>query len=298
MKYSLTICLTTSRPEPEIKWFLDSLRPQIKDNEDVRIIICSLFPVTVAPALNLRVIEPKPNIWQGKYKLTKDSYWAVANARNTCIAMCETEWVSFLDDRGVLSSNWLQCVREAMDGGYIMAGSYSKRQNMVVENGVILYQGILQAEDARIKSTRGLPIPCPGEWLFGCNLAMPLEWLLQVNGYEEKSNSVSFEDCLLGLTLSNNGFPMKFDPRPMLTEDRTPSKLGVPMKRSSKEKHPNDTSDKCHTLLKWTRTAKRSDNPYDIRELRIKIQAGGEFDIPNNPNEVDWFDSEPIKNFK
>jgi len=301
--------MTTSRPEPEIRWVFDSLIRQSKPDE-IGFLIISLFsngnnPNILNPDVIMRWADPKPNIWQGEHRLTKENWWAVSNARNTAICLCKTDWILFLDDRCVLMPGFMDSVREAMAGGYIMAGSYEKRQHMTVENGVIKHGGIVQAVDSRetyVNSLRPViqsTFPCGGEWLFGCCLLLPLEWALQVNGYPERCNALSFEDVIFGLILQNNKFPMKFDPRAKMIEDRTPEKLGTPMRRESKERHPNDTSDKAHTSLKWVRTAMRSDNDYDIRELRAKIQAGEPFpEVDKSKKYFDWFDGQDVSTFQ
>lgn len=316
---SLTICMTTSRPEPEIKWLIGSLFNQIRKEESVSLLIIDLNHVGSRMThqellfdngikMVIESIAPKPNIWQGEHRLTKENWWAVSNARNTALCLCKTDWILFLDDRSVLQPGFMDAVRVAMAGKYIMAGSYEKRQGMTVENGAIKHGGIIQAhdprspyfggQDHRIDVSAGKVVDCQGSWLFGCCLLMPLEWALAGNGYPERCDSLSFEDCIFGVILQNNKFPMKFDPRAKMIEDRTPDKLGTPMKRSSKERWPNDKTDKAHTSLKWVATATRSDNDYDIRELRAKIQAGEPWPIPNDPDAKDWFDGQLVRNFK
>lgn len=309
---TLTICVTTSRPEPEFGWMLNSLELQcqsIKLEDRPKILLMDLNPEQIQRELKfisldleIQITSPKPNIWQGKYRLTKENWWAVSNARNTALCLCKTDWILFLDDRCVLMPGFMDAVRAAMAGDYIMAGSYQKRQAMTVKNGFIDHGGIVQALDSRetYVSASNAPIPfsCGGEWLFGCCLLMPLEWALDVNGYPERCNALSFEDVIFGMLLQNRKRPMKFDPRAKVIEDRTPDKLGTPMRRESKERWPHDTSDKAHTTLKWVRTAMKSDNDYDIRELRAKIQAGEPFPIPNNPDAKDWFDSQLVRDFR
>lgn len=312
---SLTICVTTSRPEPEIGWMIDSLMGQLKSTDEISILVIDLnceSPVTGGHDIKFKdgsklwvrqdTIAPKPNVWQGKHRLAKENWWAVSNARNTALCLCKTDWILFLDDRCVLMPGFMDAVREAMAGNYIMAGSYEKRQHMTVENGVIKNGGIIQAVDAREsyvnQTNRTIPFRCGGEWLFGCCILLPLEAALSSNGYPERCNSLSFEDVIFGMLLANNRWALQFDPRAKMIEDRTPEKLGIPMRRESKERHPNDTSDKAHTMLKWVRSATRSDNGYGIRELRAKIQAGGDFQIPNDPDAKDWFDGKLVRDFK
>ena len=286
---TLTICMTTSRPDPKIGWMLDTLIPQLTPTDKVEVLVISLhdIPKPDETRIKVRYFKPKPNVWQGEHRVTKDDWWAVSNARNTGLCLCETEWIVFIDDRCRLSPEWMLAVREAMAGNYIMAGSYEKWHGEV-----------LAASDSRNDSAKGRVVRCPGEWMFGCCVLLPLEYALRVNGYPEKCDSVSFEDVIFGLLLQNNSLQLKYDPRAKIIEDRTPGEIGVALKRSSKEKHPHDTSDKTHTILNWARTAKRSDNGFDIRELRAKILAGGEFPVPDKSIEHrDWFDSQLISEF-
>lgn len=238
---------------------------------------------------------PKPNVWQGKHRLTKDQWWAKCNALNTALCLCKTDWICFLDDRCVVMPGFLNAIRDAVGGRYIMAGAYEKRINMKVENGVIVEPSEVIGKDCREPHGRR---PCVGEWLFGCCLAGPVEWFLRVNGWPEiLCDSMSFEDVIMGKILANNHYPMLYDPRAKIIEDRTPSELGTPMRRTAKEKYPNDTGDKAHEALRRVVGMKRSENPFgDIRELRARVQNGEPFPVLNKP-ETDWFDGMPVADF-
>ena len=182
---SLTICMTTSRMEPCIFWMLDSLNAQISKDDEVHVLFIWLGCVPCEMSVgsykfkSIRSTTPKPNVWQGDHKLTKDSWWAVSNSRNTALCLCKTDWILFLDDRCVLQPGFMDAVREAMTGKYRGPYRYEKRQKMVVENGVIKDQGILQSVDSR-ETHRGhiggqIPFPCPGRMAIRCCLLMPLE---------------------------------------------------------------------------------------------------------------------------
>jgi hypothetical protein len=123
-----------------------------------------------------------------------------------------------------------------------------------------------------------------------------VEWLLQVNGSPEMCCGMGFEDAILGLVMQNNNFPMMYDPNALLIEDRTPSELGTPMRRTAKERWPNDKEDKAHTLLKMVKTMKSFDQPFgSLRELRARIQAGGQFPpVDRTKKYLDWFDESEI----
>lgn len=294
----LSIGYITSRENHEFQWFLDSFIPQIQETDEIEILM-----IDGREEHSQRIdcphysyIPAKPNIFSGKHRLPKENWWSKPSSINTFLCLAKHPNILMVDDRCVVMPGFLKSIKEGE--GIITAGSYEKRIGMTVENGVIKHGGIISGKDSRAEYTKGQPMSCGGEWLFGCCLGMPLEFALAVNGSPERCNALSFEDVIFGLLLANNNFPMKFDPRAKMIEDRTPEKLGTPMRRESKERHPNDTSDKAHTSLRWVATAQKSDNDYDIRQLRAKIQAGGEFPVPNDPDSKDWFDQQLVREFR
>lgn len=301
---SLTVVYSTCREEPEIDWFLDSLCPHIHDWEKVEVIIINALvkPFAIRESWkrqkirSIRETAPKPCVWQGEHRITTHDWWAKCNALNTAVCLCTTDWIAFVDDRSVLMPSWMQAVRDAMAGNYAVCGTYEKRTGMTVKNGIIKNGGIVTGRDNRHGDSSSTLIACNGGWWYGCTNALPLEWILTLNGFPEKCDSVSFEDIITGMLLQNNGFPIKFDSRMKIVEDRSPGRCGTVFKRSSKEKHPHDTNDKTHRILSWAQTAKRSDNPFDVRALRETILNGGSFPIPDpNAEYRDWFDGQNLR---
>lgn len=302
---NLTICIVTARKNSCLDWIFASIFNQLKDGEAVDLLVVDSncyqyqFDIHEVGGRPFRSVPVMPNVWQGKYRLTREDWWAKPSAINTSICYCKTEWILFLDDRSVIAPGFMDAIRMAMKHNYIMFGSYEKRVNMTVEGGFIKNGGIVTGEDSRWQYVQekslGNPFTCGGEWGYGCVVLSPLEWLLEVNGSPTRCDGLGFEDAILGLILQNAGYPMYFDRRALLIEDRTPSEIGTPMRRESWEKHPNDTSDKAHTMLRLVKTMKRSDNPYNLRELRKVIQSGGEFPIPDpNKKHTDWFTGKDI----
>ena len=51
--------------------------------------------------------------------------------------------------------------------------------------------------------------------------------------------------------------------------------------------------DKGWKMLHKAQNSKRSEHPFDIRDLRNHVQAGNPFPIPTEPS-VDWFDQQPV----
>lgn len=303
---SLTIVFVTSRPEPELDWFFDSLEPQINSWEHIEVIVVHSvephpgwrfnpeFFKNQSKLKDIRIVKPKPTLWQGEHRITKEDWWAVSNARNTGICLCKTEWIAFLDDRCVLAPTWLQAIRNAMEGNYAVCGTYEKRHGMTVENGVIRNGGIVTGRDNRDNGREPFARTVDGGHWYGCTNALPLEWALTINGYEELMDGLSFEDVMFGKMLQNNAYPIKFDPTMRITEDRSPDKLGPTMKRSDKGKSPND---KSHAALARFGKARRSDNfGKDLRNVREGALRGESWEIPDLHFEWrDWYDGQPLR---
>lgn len=288
MKFGLTIVYITAREKPMLTWLYESLSPQCLDGEPIRILVVDRKTI-------------KPTVWQGDYRLTQDDWWAASCARNTGICLCKTEWIAFLDDRSLLTPSWLQSVRHAMDDGYAVFGAYEKVHHLKAENGFPLSFEVLPestGKDSRetYVKTGNHPIPfdCGGEWAFGCNLALPLEWALNVGGYDETCDGLSMEDCIFGLMLQNNGYPLKYDPRMKILEDRTPSELGTPMIRRDKGVSPND---KSHALLEMLRHRKTAMHGFEIREVRRNALAGKGWPKPWGPTH-DFWDGQKLEDMK
>lgn len=300
----LSIGFTTARHDDKVDWFLDSLAAQISADDELEVCVVSNFALTYRNwsrdswPKDLRIVMPKPNVWNGPHRLTKDEWWGVSSARNTFICLAKHPFIAMLDDRCVLLPGWLDAIRRAIEGNYAVFGAYEKRTGMRVENGVIVHGGIITGEDTREAHTKANNIPtpfkCPGEWAFGCNLALPLEWALRVNGYEELMDGLSAEDVVFGKHLENRKLDLRYDPSMKIIEDRTPEELGTPMKRTSKERWPHDTEDKGHKALAMFCKEKQTLHQWNLRGLRHTVLNGGEFPIPTGPTR-DWFDQMELK---
>jgi Glycosyl transferase family 2 len=291
---SLTIVFTTARNHPEVGWFLDSLNRETGgDYSNTSVTIVDSFRRGSIPIYrNALWIGPKPTIWQGEHRITSEDWWAKCNALNTGIALCDTEWIAFVDDRSVLTHGWLQCVQDSMIHGYAVCGSYEKRANMRVVNGEIMDDGELLGHDDRPQ--RGFPVPTV-DW-YGGSCALPLEWCLRVNGFPENvCDGLGFEDVAFGILLRNNNFPCMYDSRMKLIEDRTPTEIGGALKRASKPSPDPDNKylAKDYRILDIMRNSTTSGNSYDIRELRNRTLKGEPFPL-SSASHFDWYDNTPI----
>lgn len=241
----------------------------------------------------VRWVAPKPNVWSGKYRLTPRDWWSTAAYRNTALCYATGDFIAYLDDRCVLLPTWLDAVRQARQEKYVVCGTYEKRDGMKVENGAIVDDGKTIGEDGRAAIAQGRRMICPGTWVYGCTFGLPVQWMLDVNGVDESWDSVSMEDTHFGQMLENNLFPIYHDPRMKMIEDRT-GRTEHDMKRSSKEKHPHDKTDKTHTLIQKIWSNKRAAHHWNLAEIREHILKGGSFPVPTTPD-TDWFDGQPLK---
>lgn len=306
---SLTIVYVTNRDNPNSQWFFDSLCSQSDSNHIRVILVDGQFEqhgqfgrktdhLGWGGIKWAETVSCKPTVWSGPSRLTKQDWWSASNARNTGICLCQTDWICFLDDRSVLLPGWLDCIKQAMSGNYIMCGTYEKRTGMKVENGVITHGGIVTGVDVRLDycdknyTPKGMAAPfnAPGEWTFGCCVALPLEWALSVNGFDETCDGLGAEDTIFGLQLANHGYPCKFDPRCKIVEDRTPGETFPVYRREDFGVSPNDYS---HQVLGSLKVRKTAAHPFDIRALRKDILSGKEWPKPWGPCTHPW-DNRPL----
>lgn len=312
----ISIGYITARKEARFDWLFDSICLQAGLESLGQIILIDFFAQafdnwtdddvkrrwdTIAKQANdagiYNYIEwhpPMPTVWAGPGRLPKDNWWHASAARNTVFCYAKHDYVCCLDDRSVLMPTWMDGMRQGEKDNYIVCGTYDKRTEMTVEKGVIKHGGTIIGKDGRFTHTQGNKFQCSGSWLFGCTFGLPLEWALKVNGFPaDYCDSLSMEDVVFGCLLSNNGYPMFFEPRSKIVEDRSIPFIGEAMKRTDKGVSPND---KSHKTLDVFAKAKTSMNSYDLRTLREAILQGKPFPKATLPTH-DWYDGQAVKDF-
>jgi hypothetical protein len=296
----LTVAYITSRKEPKSEWFFASLSRELESwPGSINLVMVDAFHNkerfdqfdhdTRLPAIKAFThVPPKPNPWQGEHRLTKTDWFAAANARNTALCLAPDGYLAYVDDLSVLLPGWLSCVKEAIQGGYIACGAYRKVKKLSVDpTGLVTnYVEFPGGNDNRLAHVTAELTPCQGNWLYGCSCAMPVEALLQINGWpEDLCDGQGFEDCCCGIVLQNAGYKFFYDRRMMTFESEEHHHSSEVMRREDYGESPKD---KSHRALEIAQASQRFPNSYNIRELRERVLSGHPFPIRQTPAH-EWF---------
>jgi hypothetical protein len=289
---NLSICYITGRGEPHIEWALEAIARQRELGDVIDFLVIDAlgrdratltkgYENLVSRAVqDLRVFSPKPNIWQGKYRVTSVAFWAKSAASNTAICLALHDYLAFLDDCCRLGDAWLSTVRAgAAARESVLAGAYEK-----IENGG-------KTSDHRLQRCPDGKKDCKGGWLYGCTFALPLKWCLQINGFEEGCDGLSAEDTIFGAMLENSGRRIDYVPSLFVSLERGPQLNSFA--RIDKGTPPLDKSHAAHDRFG---RRKRTEFTPDLTVLRAQIAQGGAFPIPDpRGDHRDWFDGGAIK---
>ena len=294
---ALTIAYITVRKDPKIEWFIDSLNRQAIELglADLYVKVISPFlPYYVGPPgpLLVQCYPPKPSVWQGPHRLTKEDWFAASNSRNTALIVTEPGYLAYVDDLSVLMPGWLRAVLEHQNAGRFAFGAYGKSKKMVVRDGILISHEP-HARDNRIPQVTADVTPCQGRWLYGCSLCGPVDHFLEVGGWPEICDGLGFEDCVFGHALENRGYQMVFDRRMLTIESEEDHHREPAFKRSDYGVSPND---KSHAVLNIGKQSRYFENYYagGIRKMREDFAAGLPFPVALNPRH-DWFTGKPLQ---
>lgn len=293
MNTHLTIAYMTNRKNEMSQWFFDSIKKQMgietgrldtsnffrENNVSVVLVdfLCSKQDLQDFP---IKWIQPKPNVWNGEHRLTKENWFAAASARNTALCHAKDGWILYVDDLSVCCPGFWQAVQDAMKRpGTITCGAYRKVKELVVENGEIKsFKDFPAGWDTRWHQVNQDLSPCGGEWLYGASLVAPVEALLTVNGWNEGCDSLGSEDYITGMGLENAGYKFVYDRRLLTFESEEHHHIEPAFKRSDYGVSPNDFS---HQVLNQVKNGLRYFPNFfpegGIRKLREKILAGEPF---------------------
>lgn len=305
----LTVVYQTSREDPHFEWFAHSFLREIESTNGLPeielIIVDGKFgdrPIQMPEGclerfhlheIRLNHVAPKPTVWQGPCRLTKEDWWAVSNTRNTALCHARGTFVAFVDDLSFLSPGWLGRVLEAMDGRAVVCGSYMKVKKINIDKDrLVSFEYYPQGHDNRWGYGRDDAVtPCKdGGWMYGCSLVAPLAAFLSINGYDERCDGLSFEDCITGLHIERKGWKLVYDRRLMTIEsEEHHHQYGNP-KRSDYGVSPNDKSHKILELaMKGSGWSPNDFGPFPtLAAMRHHVLAGGDFPVVGRPVR-EWF---------
>jgi hypothetical protein len=325
----LTVVYLTTRDDPKVEWFMDSLARELdslgpsRPETEVVIIDSRLwyldqeqrrdkFRVASKGRFGELVhVPPKPSVWQGPTRLTKFDMFCGAGARNTAFCYARGEHVAFADDLSVLMPGWASGHLHAAQMKYVMCGSTCKNKNMVVEDGVVVsYDLFPPGQDHRLQGApKDGSIRCPGSWLFGGTFSVPLKVALDVNGFDEINNGVGCEDYDFGIRIGKTEQKICFNKTcaTMESEEAHHLERHTIMLRIDKKLHPDvargvsgDGHSSCllYDRLMSAKTAWTSDpNQPVLRELRDRVLRGEPFPVPTEPRRH-WVDGQPLEEIK
>jgi len=238
----ISIAFTTGRAEPAFEWFVDSLLRQLRDGDDVEVVVVdrlhdagrtARFEAAVAGRFPLRHVPAKPTPWQGPYRLTSRDAFAASSARNTAILHARLPYVAFVDDCAVLMPRWWASAQRAARDGAVVAGAYERRRAMVVRDGTML-EGRLDDDGRDGRWALGddaRPVKVHPGQLYSMSFGAPRELLLRINGFDELCDGIGQEDVQLGMRIAATGMPILYDRALMIVESDDLNLAGTPLVR-------------------------------------------------------------------
>lgn len=305
----LAICMLTGRAEPRLDWLVDAIAAQAPAGVRITLIVIDALaawdPSRTAHSLGFRehpsIVElihraPKPNAWAGQARLTDREWWHKPSGANTALVVCppSADYIAFVDDRAKPGPRWLETIYSgSCTRASVLAGTYER----IETRG----DAVVTTYDHRIELHPAGLANCGGGWLFGCTMALPLAWALEVNGFEEGMDGLTFEDCVFGLNLENSGRRIELSPSLFVSLDRTGASVstkGGSYAATDKGKCPNN---KSHAALARFKGRQRTEFTPDLRELRRRWHdlGLGEAAWPRvDPDLRDWYDGEFVRDMK
>lgn len=312
----LTVAYITFRREPMIEWFWKSLdRETCLDYSDMTVVVVdarhrgSALRVAANKTKSRTIVTtPKPCVWSGPHRLTKNEYFSAASARNTAICFAQDGYLAYVDDLSVLMPGWLRGVRDAMKYGYIACGAYRKvlKLEMGETAEQLSYENFPAGWDHRWSAGhQDRAVPAYPNWFYGCSVAAPVNAFLKINGWCEDSDStgIAGEDYITGMALANTGHKIMYDRRMLTLESEERHHIDNGLLRVNKHrptwdgiKDP-DPADKGHELINRLRDCGSFPNDFtpfpDLAALRQHILGGGEFPVMKTPDR-DWYDGQAL----
>jgi len=288
----LSIVYITFRQHCKIEWFIQSLIKQTDTElrKQIQIIVVdgilnesgserrTFIKDIIGDNFEFIHVPPKPTVWQGKDRVTSENYFAAANTRNTGACYAKYSYIAFHDDLGCPSQTWVQGVLLAKELGQVHCGAYTKSNDMVVENGIVISKrdnGI----DCRLSVYPKDISVAYGSHFFGSSFCMPLELYFKLNGINEMCDGNAGEDYEFGARIIRDGTPFYYNKLMFIyeSEDIFGSDRERKCIRADPKKDQNDPhSDLSHYLLNYVNTCDiyKINPEFSLRDYNNKLNLG------------------------
>jgi hypothetical protein len=213
MVVKVSVICITKRVDNKLEWALECLNRQtFSHNEFEYIIVDGLWKTrpgkyleiakNIGADFRIMHIPDKPTRWKGIRP-------AIANARNTGLIFANGTWVIHHDDCCKFGTDWIEKHVKMLEEGYFCAGSWIGCRG-IDENGCCIPGDL--GHEYRATVVKEPTVMNPG-WFYCQNSSYPLEWALDVNGFDEwYDGEIGQEDISMGIRMERNGHPMMFDP--------------------------------------------------------------------------------------
>lgn len=260
-------------------------------------------------------IPPLPNVYEGPFRLTKESWFAASVSRNTGFVVAKYPQVIFIDDLTVLGPQWLNQALHSAHHGYTVSGMYKKVKKLVVDDGVpTSFEEFAGGVDSRwgYGSDGGI-VDWSGS-IYGCSFGVPLESALAIDGFEMACCGSGNEDSDFSIRLRRSGEKVSLNRNMMTLESeedhhteenkskatrdrREVIRVNLPLAYDSyqipveAEKYMSD-----HVLINRVINEARIVPilPQNLRGIREKFISTGLVDIPTGPT-LDWRTNERLE---
>lgn len=320
----ISVIYSTCRVNPRLDLFLDSLyydmkRENVELSLKIQIVIVDyhlqhdksreeVFSKLNNNRFDIVHVSPKPSLWQGQYKITSKNMFCASIARNTGICYVKYDYVLFMDDNGFMKPGSLKHIlsfcnkKLSVAFAYQYANAINYNEHEVNITPVENNGGI----DVRIKQGDVFR-KIHGSQLYG-HCAMPLENILLVNGYDEISNGIGYEDLQFGIRLMTAGIDIFYSSDVLFYETKNISpedhfqRVDFLLKDSDYDK----LMKKYKIKARWHSPGSKhlsfllldmlmdddyltKGNDYNLRHLKNIIQMGNSFPIPNTENNMSFY---------
>ena len=289
----LSIVYITFRENCKFEWFIESLVKQSTQEQraSIQIIVVdgilesgideserrTFIKNVIADNFEFVHIPPKPTVWQGKYRVTCENYFAAANTRNTGACYAKYDYIAFHDDLGCPGQKWLSAVLDAKTRNQVHCGAYTKAYDIVVENGVVVSKRDNGVDHRLSVYTQDIS-PAYNSHFYGSSFCMPIELYFKLNGINEMCDGNAGEDYEFGMRILRSGIHFYYNKNMFIyeSEDIFGSDRERKCIRSDPKKNPNDpNSDLSHYMLDYVKDCGLRVNPeFDLRDYNSKILSG------------------------